>query len=177
MTELILYSLLALVILVLAGWLARNRPPSDEIENQPGGDLSGTSLQASSLDLANRIFDPADYRWLRDELCFPQGASILADHRKELAVKWLKALQNSFKELVRLPEPSPDRADPGSGPSSWQLLWLTLRFQFLLSYALLVVRLFGPYHQLVPRFGLLQTLQNLGGSRSHSDAVSAGHVP
>jgi hypothetical protein len=32
------------------------------------------------------------------------------------------------------------------------MLWLTLRFQFLLSYALLVVRLFGPYHRLLPSF-------------------------
>jgi hypothetical protein len=36
--------------------------------------------------------------------------------------------------------------------ASWHMLWLTVRFQFLLSYALLVVKLFGLYHRLMPSF-------------------------
>jgi hypothetical protein len=31
-------------------------------------------------------------------------------------------------------------------------LWLTGRFQILVSYALFVVKLFGPYHRLIPSF-------------------------
>lgn len=176
MTELVLYVILAIAILVLASWLARERSLQQEPESAFEEDSAKCPFDPRCLELANRIFDPADYRWLREELCFPQAASVLARHRKELAVEWLRGLRSSFKELVSLPEPAPAEENPGREVSSWQLLWLTLRFHFLLGYALAVVRLFGPYHQLVPRFGWLRGLGNLGYARTHHDALRAGRI-
>jgi hypothetical protein len=172
MIVLLLYFVLAIAVLVLAAWLARVKPPADEDENLLHNDNSDGGFSPQWLDLANRIFDPADYRWLRDELCFPQAANLLAQHRKHLAIQWLKALRNSFHQLVRL-----DAAEHGPAPehSSWQSLWLTLRFQFLLFYALLVVRLFGPYHRLVPRFGWLETLREFDSQRVRG-VVGAGRI-
>lgn len=148
MMELVLYLLIAAAVLGLAVWLAQEKParePWEAEEDFAAGWLGDTSF----LNLSRRVFDPADYRWLRDELCFPQAAEALARDRKRLAVKWLRALRRQFKELVRLPETAAEGSAP-SARSSWRLLGLTLRFQFLLAYAILVVRLFGPYHRLVP---------------------------
>jgi hypothetical protein len=147
MIALVLYSLIAVAVLVLAFWLALEKPAGDPWGTEE--DFTGDCLGDSSfLNLSQRVFDPADYRWVRKELCFPQAASILAHDRKQLALKWLRTLRRQFKELVRLPESAQGSAP--SGVSSWRLLGLTLRFHFLLSYAILVVRLFGPYHRLVP---------------------------
>jgi hypothetical protein len=107
---------------------------------------------ARSLDLSERIFDPSDARWLREDLAFPVLADSLAGARKQLALHWLKALQASFKDLVRSPELVPGEAPGADSMMSWRMLWLTVRFQLLLSYALVVVRLFGPYHRLIPSF-------------------------
>lgn len=123
--------------------------------------------------MAQRIFDSADYVWLHDELCFPEAARVLAKHRKELAVKWLKGLRSSIKELGHFPEPA---AAESHEVSSRQLPWLTLRLHFLVNYALLVVRLFGPYHPLVPHFEWLQSLRHLGFSRIRFGAAGAGRM-
>ncbi len=148
MIGLILYSLLAATVLVLVFWLAREKPlpePWETPEEFPPDALEDPAF----LNLSQRVFDPSDYRWVREELCFPQAAEILARDRKQLALKWLRALRGQFKELVRLPEPAADSQAPARA-ISWRLLALTLRFHLLLSYTTLVVRLFGPYHRLVP---------------------------
>lgn len=172
MTELGWYLILAVASLVLAAWLAREKPPRDDAELEAEANLAECLFGANCLDLANRIFDPADYRWLRDELCFPQAAALLARDRKDLAIKWLKALRNSFRELVGVPESEGAENSSANTLSNWQWFGLTVRFQVLLLYALIVVRLFGPYHRLVPRLGRLQNLRGLGnhGVRGVVDA-------
>jgi hypothetical protein len=176
MIEMLLYSVLAIAVLVLAAWLARVKPPAGEDENLLHNDNSDGAFSPQWLELAHRVFDPADYLWLRDELCFPQVAALLARHRKDLAIKWLKALRSSFKEFVGVPNPDSAVDGLASKLSSWQSLWLTLRFQFLLFYALFVVRLFGPYHRLVPRFGWLEALRGLNPQKARS-VVGAGRIP
>src|SRR5208337_1641505 len=104
------------------------------------------------LHLSERIFDPTDARWLAEELGFPKLANALILGRKRLAIHWLEALQAAFDDLVRTPEFSPSEAPKASSVGSWPMLWLTLRFKISVSYALLVVKLFGPYHRLIPSF-------------------------
>lgn len=171
MSQLILYLVIAVAILLLAAWLARETSARDEFELEAEQELAKCLFDFNCLEMINRIFDPADYRWLHDELCFAQGAELLARQRKRLAIQWLKALRSSFKELIRVPESSAIE-EPPTELSGWELLRLTLRFQLLLGYALLVVRLFGPYHQLVPHFGGFQTLRGLGLTGSRKTAAS-----
>ena len=104
------------------------------------------------LSLSECIFNPSDARWLRDELSFPQLAQSLTHARKQLAIQWLKALQVSFNTMVRTTTLSPLHNPGANSIESWRLLWLTVRFQFLLTYALMMVKLFGPYHRLIPSF-------------------------
>ena len=104
------------------------------------------------LSLSECIFNPSDARWLRDELSFPELALSLTHARKQLAIQWLKALQVSFNTMVRTTTLSPLHNPGANSIESWRLLWLTVRFQFLLTYALMMVKLFGPYHRLIPSF-------------------------
>jgi len=104
------------------------------------------------LHLSERIFDPSDARWLAEELGLPDLASALVLERKRLAIFWLEALRASFDQLVRTPEFSPSEVSVGSSDGNWKMLWQTFRFKVAISYALLVVRLFGPYHRLIPSF-------------------------
>jgi hypothetical protein len=172
MTELGWYLILAVAFLVLAAWLAREKPPREGADLETEANLAECLFGANCLDLANRIFDPADYRWLQDELCFPQAAALLARDRKDLAIKWLKALRNSFRELVGVGDSEGAENGFANKLSSWQWFGLTVRFQLLLLYALIVVRLFGPYHQLVPRLGRIHSLRSLAnhGVRGVVDA-------
>ena len=87
-----------------------------------------------------------------EELAFPKLAKALTLGRKRLAIRWLEALQASFDEVVRAPEFAPSEAPEAISPGSWQMLWLTIRFKLLVSYALFVVKMFGPYHRLIPSF-------------------------
>ena len=160
MTELLVYTLIALAVLVLTvslAWIGpRHVAKESEQAAEPCRPLEG--INASFLQLGDKIFDPRDYRWLRYELSFPGAAEDLARHRRWLAAEWLKSLRNSFQELVRTPEPAAANAGCESPSSSWRLLWLTIRFHFLVSYALFVIRIFGPYHQLIPSFAWLDSL-------------------
>src|SRR5689334_1639463 len=167
MTELIVYTLIAIAVLVLTVSLVRIAPSHVTEESQQAAEpwRPGEGINASFLQLGDKIFDPRDYRWLRYELSFPGAASNLARHRKRLATEWLTSLRNSFQELVRTPEPESE-----STLSSWKLLWLTLRFHLLISYALFVIRFFGPYHELIPSFAWLDALPRLA---LHEDASRA----
>jgi hypothetical protein len=148
----IIYVGIAIVFLLLVlGVMARtNSTDPDESVAEDG--LASHLGQAGWLDLSERIFDPSDVRWLREDLAFPKLADSLSGTRKQLAVRWLRALKASFDELVRTPDFALGETPETASVASWKMLWLTLRFQFLLSYALLVVRLFGPYHRLIPSF-------------------------
>jgi hypothetical protein len=160
MTELVIYTLIALAVLVLTVSLVRIGPRhvTEESEQATEPYRPREGINASFLQLGDKIFDPRDYRWLRYELSLPGAAEDLARHRQRLATEWLESLRNSFQELVRTPEPAATSAGREFPSSSWRLLWLTLRFHFLVSYALFVVRFFGPYHLLIPSFGWMDCL-------------------
>lgn len=142
MTPLVLYVAIAFLIVILATLLVR---PSESAETEPEHDYIQNLSDEAGLKLAERIFDPGDFFWLRDNLRHAELAAALARYRREMALRWLRALRRSVEELARIPEPA-----AGHSSASWALLWLTLRFHLLLGYALLVVRLVGPYHRLVP---------------------------
>src|SRR5690242_10841415 len=97
---LFVYLILAILIIAFAVLLTRQsvagrRAPADSTKE------CGTAiLDDSALDLAERIFDPGDYLWLKDEVGFPQLAAELARQRKGLALKWLRCLRTSYNELV-----------------------------------------------------------------------------
>ena len=173
MTELLIYTLIALAVLALTVSLVRTAPShiTEESEQsaEPVRPLEG--INASFLRLGDKIFEPRDFHWLRYELSFPGAAEDLARHRKRLATEWLKSLRNSFQELVRTPELEGVKGESESTLSSWKLLWLTLRFHFLVSYALFVIRFFGPYHQLIPSFAWLDALPRLALPEDASHAV------
>jgi hypothetical protein len=154
MTAAFTYSALALAIIVVVALLVHSSHAGpevyhDEVEQEY---LHGL-WEGRGLSLAERILDPSDYLWLRDELGFPALAESLRRSRQHLTLKWLKAVRRSFSEMVRTPEPVSHARTADGTQASWQLLRLTLRFHLLLSYAFLVVRFFGPYHRLIPSLG------------------------
>jgi hypothetical protein len=176
MIGLLFMAILALFVLGAVVWLAEGRTTEDPSDAYPLQNLAGRVWNESGLILAERVFDPTDYNWLHDELCFPKAAHLLASHRKRLAIHWLSALRNSFNELIRLPEPATTDGGEAPGNSSWQLLWLTLRFHLILSYAFLVVRIFGPYHRLVPFLGWLNFLKEYGIRKPPYGEAGAGRM-
>ena len=127
------------------------------------------------LELSERIFDPSDVRWLEEELAFPKLAHCLRLGRKRLAIRWLEALQASFDDLVRTREVAPDDEAAQTGPGGWRMLWLTLRFKLMISYAMLVVRLFGPYHRLIPSLSWAPSLRERSFRRPALASSRASH--
>ncbi len=151
MTTLI-YAALAIAFLLFVLGLLRNPLPHDQDESVEGKRLPASIGNGLWLDLSERIFDPSDARWLAEELAFPKLAHALTLDRKQLAIRWLEALQSSFDELVRTPEVAPAEDTMASSIGGWRMLWLIIRFKLLVSYAFLAVKLFGPYHRLIPSF-------------------------
>jgi hypothetical protein len=145
----ILYAVIAIVFLLLV--LTRfGRTPhhaDDESPTYPGPSVGNGRW----LHLSERIFDASDARWLAEELAFPKLARDLTRERKRLAIHWLQALQAAFDQVVRTPELSTDEV-PEANADGWHTLWLAVRFKLLIYYALIVVRVFGPYHRLIPSF-------------------------
>ncbi len=168
----LVYAAVAIAFLILVLGLFRKARPDEPDEATVGIPDTPSTGSAPWLHFSERIFDPSDTQWLREELAFPKLAEVLIEERKLLAIRWLGALQASFDELVRTPDLtlSGDSADDSAG--SWHLLWLTLRFKFLVSYALVVVKLFGPYHRLVPSFSWYRFSR--GSERSFRRAALAG---
>ena len=146
----LIYAAIAIAFLILVIGLLQKPHPLDPDETLTERSYASSIGNGRWLDLSERIFDPSDARWLQEELAFPKLAKSLTLERKRLAIRWLEALQASFHEVVRTPELTPSEAVEASAVSSWQMLWLTLRFKLLVSYALVVVKLFGPYHRLIP---------------------------
>jgi hypothetical protein len=139
------YAALALVVVALVSFRRLEQgsePPAD-------GDTIRDPCEARTLLLMERLFDSSDYRWLRDEIGRPDLASRVARDRKRMAIRCLKVLRTWFDRAFY------DSSEGGTmAPGTGQVLWLTLQSRLLLEYALLVVRLVGPYHQLIPRFKL-----------------------
>lgn len=168
----LIYAVLAITFLIVVLGLLRKPKPHhlDEPTEEMG--YAPSVGNGRWLDLSECIFDPSDARWLEDELAFPKLANALMLDRKQLAIRWLEALQASFNELVCTPEiapPSEPEAKPAGG---WRMLWLIIRFKFLVSYALFVVKLFGPYHRLIPSFAWVPFSE--GSRRTVPRAALAG---
>ena len=159
MTGLFFYVIVAVLTLVVAVLLARQGSNKFDAETEAERIFNHGLLDRPCLDLAERIFDPADYRWLREELGFPQLAEDLACQRKEMALRWLKGLRGAFNDLVSEPHAS-GPGDTDDGRPAWAMAILTLRFHALLSFAILMVWMFGPYHRMIPSFGWLRAASN-----------------
>jgi hypothetical protein len=154
-----IYAGLAIAFLILVLCLARKSQPHDLIDVVEEKTYAPHIGSGRWLNLSERIFDVADARWLGEELAFPKLEQALTLDRKRLAIRWLEALQGSFDELVRTPAIARNDDPEADSAESWRMLWLTLRFKFLVSYALLVVKLLGPYHRLVPSFAWVPLTQ------------------
>ena len=167
-----IYAAIAIAFLTLVLGLIRkarsNRPDEWVLDTSPSPRIGNGRW----LHLSERIFDPSDARWLTEELGSPMLAKTLTQGRKHLAICWLKALQESFDELVRTPELPPLEAREARSSGSWQMLWLTLRFKILIFYALLMVKYFGPYHRLIPSFSWVPSSR--ARERSFRRAALAG---
>ncbi|MHB8654615.1 MAG: hypothetical protein ACYDA9_12120 [Terriglobia bacterium] len=155
MTFILPYVVIAVLILAIAVMLARQGRHPIDIETESEKEFNHGLLEKSCLDLAERIFDPSDYRWLRDDLCFPQLARVLARHRKEMALRWLRGLRSAFNELVREPHVAGENR-ANDGLPGWVMAFHTLRFHAMLSFAMIMVWAFGPYHSIVPSFDWLR---------------------
>jgi hypothetical protein len=147
----LIYAVIAIVFLALVLRLFGRTGAFPRDESTLDSRSSASTGNGRWLHLSERIFDSSDARWLAEELAFPKLAKDLMLERKCLAIHWLEALQASFAEIVRTPEPTSNEVSEVSR-DGWKTLWLTVRFKILLSYALLVVKLFGPYHRLIPSF-------------------------
>jgi len=151
----LIYAVIAVASLLLALALYRKSRPDEPPDTLTEITCAPNIRNGRWLHLSERIFDPSDARWLSEELAFPKLAETLTRGRKRLAIHWLETLQASFDDLVRTPETTPSSPAEANSPGGWQMLWLTVRFKLLISYALLMVRMFGPYHRLIPSFSWL----------------------
>lgn len=148
----LLYAEFAIAFLVLIMRLVRKPQPFDSDDAYSAANDLPRIASGRWLDLSARIFDPSDARWLQEELAFPELAKSLIAGRKQMAIRWLEVLQASYADLVRTPEFAPSDASEVTSARNGQMLWLSLRFKFLVSYALVEVKVFGPYHRLIPSF-------------------------
>ncbi len=165
----ILYVLLGLGVVTLA-WALVRQPITDKPRPEESRKECFSGLwETPRLRIAERIFDAADFHWLRDEIVHPELARALARARKQIALEWLKAVRLSFDHLVRTPAPVAPSPEPVP-----RLLWMSLRFRILLGYATLVVRLFGPYHRLIWSFDFLATFSRLRPAPSGAGLRSSG---
>jgi hypothetical protein len=172
MNTLLLNAAVAIGAIALVAALLRKSKPHDTEEAFEKSQIAPRVGNGRWLNLSERIFDPSDARWLEQDLAFPKLARALALDRKQLAIQWLEALQSAFAELIRTPASLPPSTNPTHG---WEILWLTLRFKFLVSYALIVVKLFGPYHSLIPSFRWLP-LRGSSPDIRHQ-ALAGTHTP
>lgn len=161
MTASLIYALIAVAILAIAWALVRQTQADETSASDRDDDYLRDRCDGPVLAVAEKLFDSGDFLWLRDEIGRPDLARALARSRQRLALRWLKAVKRSFDSLVRVPDPAAWAEPNGRSPSSWQLLWLTLRFHFLLGYAMLIVRLVGPYHHLVPSLGFFRPVSEV----------------
>ncbi len=149
------YSAIAIVFLLLVLGLARRKRPNDGCESFSDNHLTPVIGNGRWLHLSERIFDASDARWLQEELGLPTLADSLIQQRTRLAVRWLESLQTSFDEFVGTPQyPFGDESEVASA-GGWRMLWFTARFKISITYALLMVKWFGPYHRLIPSFSWL----------------------
>ncbi|MFZ0962810.1 MAG: hypothetical protein WAO35_18230 [Terriglobia bacterium] len=173
----LIYAAIAIAFLILVIRFLQDPQPRDLDETQVETSSAPDIGNGRWLDLSERIFDPSDARWLRDELAFPKLAESLTFGRKLLAIRWLEALQASFDDLVRTPDLEPSEALEANSPGAWRMLWLTIRFKLLISYALFVVKVFGPYHRLIPSFSWIPLSQASHRNLSRAALANSQNSP
>ncbi len=173
MTILAVYLLVAALTLALAVLLVcqgRKAIGASRVNKQePNTKL----LDDSWLDQAQRIFDPADFYRLRDEVGSPELARDLFLHRKALALRWLRSLRGSFNELVHESRSTDLGGNSGEGLCGWIMAFHTLRIHLMLSYAMLVVWMFGPYTRLTPSFGWWRALWRSRSRKGRYESAKA----
>lgn len=162
---LLAYLILAFLMIAFAVLLTRQSGTGMGPLSDREKDCTIVLLDDFSLDLAERIFDPGDFRWLHDEIGFPELAHELERQRKALALRWLWCLRTSFNELVRAPVSAGMPVGDDRDSTGWGATFQTLRFQILLAYAMLVVWMFGPYTRIAPSFGWLHPLMTRGAHK------------
>lgn len=172
MSTLILYPIFAIAVLAAIVLLLRKPAAKSVDESIEEASYAPSVSSGRWLDLSERIFDPSDVRWLEEELAFPKLAQSLMLDRKRLAIRWLQALQASFNELLRTPDHNFSGQPDANSVEGWRMLWLVFRFKFLVSYALLMVKLFGPYHALVPSFSWVP-FTKMAGQRVQAAVLAA----
>ena len=169
------YVVIALLIVLLLVLLVRE-VKSDEVSGLVG-EKEDIELwwDDKFLNLSERIFDSMDYRWLREEIGFPDLARSLARFRKKLALRWLRAFRRSLGETLLVPR----HFRPGGGASHffrrWRLLLLTLRLHIILGYATLVVYLFGPHHLTTLAFSWMRFIPESGSYKRRTGKIHLGH--
>jgi hypothetical protein len=173
MTDVLVYPALALLLILGVAVFLRSdeSPPVDA--DQDWLESTQGLWDNQGLSLAEKIFDPTDYLWLRDQAGFPRLAESLYRVRRRLALEWLRALRQSFDDLLRTPEPLVPIGWTGYGREAGRLLGQTLRFHLVLTYARLVVRFFGPYHRLVPAWRWVHPLTE---TRVREESISTTHL-
>lgn len=118
-----------------------------------------------SFQVATRIFDPADYLWLRDDLRLPLLARELERSRKRLASQWLADVVIEYREIVAGPRKNSVTTSPLSVPVEVSLLRQTVTFYALIALARLTISLFGPYTKLNSILWAYQYAASLGDMR------------
>jgi len=171
MTIALVYAFIAL-LLVLGLVVFLRRSAGDQPGDEASQDLVRGLWDPAGLNVAERIFDPADYFWLRDQVGFPRLAESLYRTRRQMALDWLRAVRQSFNELLRTPEPGLSEDEGPARTETGAMLRQVLRFHFVLTYAYLVVCFFGPYHRLVPGFRFMHPLPDI---RLQGEAIGVTH--
>jgi hypothetical protein len=172
----IVYAAIAVLVILVVAVLRRASSVDGSVPAETERQFAQGLWEGTGLTVAEKIFDRTDYLWLRDKVGFPLLARSLSRSRQQIALKWLKALRRSFHDVVLTHATAPDQVAPPDGPGSWELLWPTLRFHLLLTYATLVVRWFGPYHRLIPPVGGLRTPSELYSPRERYGAADLSNL-
>ncbi len=152
----IVYAAIAVLVILAVAVLHRATSEDSPVQAETERQFAQGLWEGTGLTVAEKIFDRADYLWLRDKVGFPTLARSLARSRRQMALKWLKALRKSFDAVVLTHAGEANQATQPNSPGSREMLWPMLRFHLLLTYATLVVRWFGPYHRLIPPVGGLR---------------------
>jgi len=173
MTDVLIYPALALLLILGVAVYLRAEQNRRVDSEKDWHEYTQGLWDSQGLSLSEKLFDPTDYLWLRDQAGFPGLAESLYRVRRRLALECLKALRQSFDDLLRTPEPLVPIGWTGYSREAGRLLGQTVRFHLVLTYAQLVVRFFGPYHRLVPAWRWMHPLTE---SRVREESISTTHL-
>jgi hypothetical protein len=171
MTGLLTYAAIGILFLFLSALVFRRSQVGGSTAIPPESDHVRGLCDEGFLTLGDRIFDPNDCHWLRDDLALPHLARALSHSRRRLALRWLMALRADFdkrvptfhnassKDLLRWPAPC------------GYFVRGTILFYIVWAYAWSVVFIFGPGRRLIPSFDWAHFIPSFIPRRSPHDAV------